>query len=92
MKVALDISSIFDEGQAHVMLSRVEELDQVYILDKLPENKIYASAKALKEVNEMNKRSINQNPIPWNRQKENLIKIAALTCLIALLTITTLVY
>ena len=81
MKVALDISSIFDEGQAHVMLSRVEEFKQIYILDKLLEKKIYASTKALKEVNEMNKRSINQNPIPWNRQSENLIKISSLNCM-----------
>ena len=29
----------------------------------------------------MNKRSINQNPLPWNRQNENVIKIAALNCM-----------
>ena len=49
LKVALDIASIFDDAQAHVMLSRVEEFEQIFILGKLPEEKIRASAKALKE-------------------------------------------
>ena len=61
LRVALDISSIFDDAQAHVMLSRVEEFEQIYILDSLPEDKIRASGKALTELKEMNKRSINQN-------------------------------
>ena len=43
LKVALDISSIFDDAQAHVMLSRVEEFQQVYILESLPKEKIRAS-------------------------------------------------
>ena len=37
LKVALDIKSVFDDGQAHVMLSRAHELNQIYILDKLPD-------------------------------------------------------
>ena len=36
LKAALDIKSAFSDGQAHVMLSRMEELDQLYILDSLP--------------------------------------------------------
>ena len=50
------------------MLSRVEEFEQIYILDKLPKEKIRASEKALKELEVMNKRSINQNPIPWKQE------------------------
>ena len=64
LKVALDIASIFDDAQAHVMLSRVQEFEQVYILQSLPKDKIRASVKALKELEEMNGRSINKNPIP----------------------------
>ena len=81
MKVALDISSIFDDAQAHVMLSRVQEFEQIYILESLPAGNIRASAKALAELSEMNKRSINQNPIPWRQQNETLIKIASLNCM-----------
>ena len=65
--MALDISSIFDDAQAHVMLSRVEEFKQIYILESLPEDKIRASAKALAELSEMNAISINQNPIEWKK-------------------------
>ena len=43
LKVALDISSIFEDAQAHVMLSRVEEFEQIFILDELPEKNIRAS-------------------------------------------------
>ena len=81
LKVALDISSIFDDAQAHVMLSRVEEFEQIYILDSLPEDNIRASGKALTELKEMNKRSLNQNPIPWKQENEYCIKIASLNCM-----------
>ena len=74
LKVALDISSVFEDAQAHVMLSRVEEFEQIFLLDKLPENNIRASAKALKELKEMNERSINQNPIQWLQTNGNFFK------------------
>ena len=63
------------------MLSRVEDLEQVYILSSLNEEKLRPSAKALAELQEMNKRSINENPIPWKQRKENTIKIASLNCM-----------
>ena len=78
LKVALDISSIFEDAQAHVMLSRVEKFEQIYILDKLPAEKIRASPKALAELEEMNTRSINNNPILWKQKNEKLIKIASM--------------
>ena len=81
LKVALDICSIFDDAQAHVMLSRVEEFQQIYILENLPEEKIRASSKALAELAEMNSRSINQNPITWKKQDKSLIKICSLNCM-----------
>ena len=81
LKVALDIASIFDDAQAHVMLSRVEEFQQIYILESLPEEKIRASPKALAELAEMNSRSINQNPITWKTQDKSLIKICSLNCM-----------
>ena len=81
LKAALDIKSAFSDGQAHVMLSRMEELDQLYILDSLPVEKIKTSKKALSELESMNKRSINNNPIPWRRKNEEDIKIASLNCM-----------
>ena len=81
MKVALDISSIFDDAQAHVMLSRVEEFQQIYILESLPEEKIRASNKALAELAEMNSRSLNQNPITWKQQDRSFVKICSLNCM-----------
>ena len=81
LKVALDISSIFEDAQAHVMLSRIEEFEQIYILETLTAEKIRASPKALAELEQMNTRSINQNPIPWKQQKEDSINIASLNCM-----------
>ena len=62
------------------MLSRAQELNQIYILDELPDGKIRASAKALAELEAMNNRFINNNPIPWD-QNDNCIRIASLNCM-----------
>ena len=81
LKVALDLASIFDDAQGYVMLSRVEDLDQIYILDCIKEEKLRPSAKALAELEEMNKRSINQNPIPWRQRKSNSVNISSMNCM-----------
>ena len=81
LKVALDLASIFDDAQGYVMLSRVENLEQVYILSSINEEKLKPSPKALAELEKMNKRSINQNPIPWKQKKVNAIKIASMNCM-----------
>ena len=79
-KVAFDIDSIFEEAQGYVMLSRVQELMQVYILNKFDPKKLYPSQKALRELERMNKISLNENPDPWRKKTENTLKIAALNC------------
>jgi exonuclease III len=79
-KVAFDIDSIFEEAQGYVMLSRVQELMQVYILNKFDPKKLYPSQKALRELERMNKISMNENPDPWRKKTENTLKIAALNC------------
>ena len=81
LNIAVDIASVFEAAQAYVMLSRIEALEQLYILEKLPENKIYASGKALEELEEMNKRSINNNPLPWNKNNNSSLKIATFNCM-----------
>ena len=80
LKVALDISSIFEEAQGYVMLSRVQELDQVFILNKFDPDKLYPSQKALRELERMNRVSINENPNPWSKEDENALKIVSLNC------------
>ena len=63
------------------MLSRVQEFEQIYILDSLPEENIRASVKALAELEAMNERSINNNPNPWEHEHDNFIKIASMNCM-----------
>ena len=72
--------SIFEEAQGYVMLSRVQELEQVYILDQFNPNKIYPSEKALKEADRMNRVSINENPSAWNQNTPNNLKILSMNC------------
>ena len=80
MKVAYDINSCFEEAQGYVMLSRVQKLDQVYILNKFNPKKLYPSQKALQELERMNKVSINENPGPWSKNDENSVKVVSMNC------------
>ena len=52
----IDLRSVFEGAQAYVMLSRIKELDQLYILEELPENKIYPIQKALEEIRRIEKK------------------------------------
>ena len=80
-KCVVDLRSVFDGAQAYVMLSRMKELDQLYILEDLPENKIYPVKKALDEILRLQEVSINRNPIRWDRKyEEDVIKISYLNC------------
>ena len=79
MKVALDISYCRDPHQAYVMLSRVQDIRQIIIMDKLDESKIKWDSKALEEVEKMDARSLNANPTPWMKKSEST-KIATLNC------------
>ena len=80
LKVAFDIDSIFEEAQGYVMLSRVQELNQVYILNKFNPKKLYPSQKALRELERMNRISINNNPDSWNKEMDNALKVVSLNC------------
>ena len=60
------------------MLSRVQSLDQLYILGEVPNNKLYADAKALKEVSRLEAVSINNNPSIWSRCDESVLKVCFL--------------
>ena len=69
-KVAIDLTSVFEAAQAYVMLSRVQELDQLYILEKLPEDKIYANHAAMDEIDRLISVSMNRNPTEWECDKD----------------------
>ena len=79
-KVAMDIDSCFGEAQAYVMLSRVQSLHQVYILNKLTPQKIRVSSAGLTELQRLDTISINRNPTPWMRKPDAAINILSLNC------------
>ena len=54
-KAVLDLNSVFEDAQAHVMLSRVQCLEQVYILKSLDEAKIRTSIIGLAELERLKK-------------------------------------
>ena len=66
LKCVIDIRTVFQGAQGYVMGSRVKEMDQLFILEDLPEKKIYPNQKALEEIERLWKVSINNNPTPWD--------------------------
>ena len=80
-KVGLDLASVFENSQAYVMLSRVEAIEQIYILDELNEEKIRPNYSALRELKLMNNRCQNVSPISWKQNSQDQFKIAHLNCM-----------
>ena len=66
-KVAIDLRSVFGPNQAYVMLGRIQELNQLYIIGSLPENKITVDKEALSQLAILKAKSINQNPPIWEK-------------------------
>ena len=79
-KLVADIKSVFEPAQAYVILSRVQCIDQLFILKEVPASKFYTSEKALKELMKLEENSINQNPPPWEQHIKNSVKISLLNC------------
>ena len=80
-KTTVDLSSVFEGAQAYVMLSRMKELEQLYILDELPEHKIYPIKKAQEEIKRLEDISSNLNPNDWEKKCGiDVIKISYLNC------------
>ena len=77
LKVAIDMGGTFCPSQAYVMLSRVEDIEQIVIMQDFKESNVRIDPKALEELHKMNARSINRNPEPWRDGKEGM-RIAAL--------------
>ena len=68
------MKSVFEAAQAYVMLSRVQELDQLYILNEVPDNKIYANQTALAEIDRLIQASKNNNLTDWECRKDDSFK------------------
>ena len=62
------------------MLSRVQQLDQIHILNSLDETKIKVSQTALKELHRLKEISLNENPTPWMKHDLQSLKVASLNC------------
>ena len=53
--LVVNLKTVFEAAQAYVALSRIQELNQLFIIDSLPESKIYPSKSAMKEMRRMHK-------------------------------------
>ena len=78
--VVVDIQKCFEASQAYVMLSRVQCIEQIYILGDFMESKIKASPAGQRELTRLHKISKNNNPTPWEQDGRTIIKIAAFNC------------
>ena len=79
LNCVIDLRSVFEGAQAYVMMSRIKELEQLFILEELPENKIYPIQKALDEIRRLQEVSINNNPNLWDKEsKSNVTKVSYL--------------
>ena len=76
-KVAVDLAGTKTSSQAYVMLSRVEDIEQIGIMGDFKESNVRIDKNALAELQNMNERSVNRNPTPWRDGKE-AVRIAAL--------------
>ena len=57
--LVIDLRTVIEAAQAYVMLSRVQTLSQLFILEDVSAKKIYASSIALEELNKMDVMAIN---------------------------------
>ena len=69
--LVIDLQSVREAAQAYVMMSRVQALNQLYILDKFPNDKIYPSALAMEELDRL--KGIKKNEVQMKRQKNTLV-------------------
>ena len=75
-----NFKTVFQAAQAYVMLSRVETINQLYILGDVPVNKFYASPDALQELQRLETVSINRNKPQWEQSFSWSWKIGLLNC------------
>ena len=64
---------VFGGSQAYTVLSRIKQLDQLFLLEGLFEDKIYTSQKSLKALKELEERAINDNYIGKREDEVNIV-------------------
>ena len=79
-KLAVDLRTVFDDAMAYVMLSRIQDVNQLFIVGKLPEEKFRTSVKCLEELERLSNRSKNKNPSSWEKQDCGILKLSILNC------------
>ena len=80
-KVVMDLDSTFQCAQSYVMLSRIQTIDQLFILNNIDERKLQHSVKSLQELKRLENISYNANPTNWEKKnKNNTFKIVMLNC------------
>ena len=75
--LVVDLRSVMEAAQAYVMLSRVQALSQLFILDEVCVKKIYASKVALEELDKINVLAMNNH---ISRKKVFSCNIRSLKC------------
>ena len=79
LKCVIDIRTVFQGAQGYVMASRVKDMKQLFVLENLPEDKIYPNQKALLEIERLWEVSMNNNPTEWeNDATDGVTKISFL--------------
>ena len=76
--LVVDLRTVREPAQAYVMLSRVQEITQLFILERLPIEKLKPSEIALAEVDRLNSVSLNNNLPGWYSKSDQTIKIVFL--------------
>ena len=74
-KAAVDLNTVFEANQAYVMLGRVQKLEQLYIIDSLPRDKIITNPSTLKQLETMKDRSLNKIKPTWEKYTNGAIKV-----------------
>jgi hypothetical protein len=75
---AVDLRSVFGPGQAYVMLGRIQSQQQLRIIGCLPEEKIYCDNEAKSQLTSMKAKSLNNNPLVWEKSFIKSLKVCSL--------------
>merc|ERR1712079_944654 len=79
-KVIVDLNSTFQCAQSYVMLSRIQTIDQLYIIGSFNESTLKTSYVSLQELKRLESISFNRNPIMWEEENKKFMNIAMLNC------------
>ena len=79
--LVVDVASANKPGMVYVMLSRVQSLDQLIILDAMDPEKISVNDQVAAEAARMWKVSLNRNPCHWMNPATEGLKVCSLNTL-----------